>query len=238
MREAQPDKADKLDNQPIQIVEIQMLIPGIKTGKNPHKGLDSNEFSYNNADISSPLIWPLRNENGRNIIAEFFKPFKNQTVVDIGSGATANGYILAGFAEAKAFVAVEPNEEALEDLRGDLLYANEAKGSLKKLNKPLIPVSLVNDDGRSFLKRLPDQSVSIFTSGINETIIHGNPQHIKDIEAEIARVLHPEGAYINHYSAFSLNPSGFDEIEMPQKQKKELGVDYDRLTKYIRKSST
>jgi|GEM_PF-1691457 len=66
----------------------------------------------------------------------------------------------------------------------------------KYLSRELdIPVALVPEDMTTFLKRLPSNSVSVLTSGIDRQII--SDKYIPEIESEIVRVLSPSGALIS-----------------------------------------
>ena len=70
--------------------------------------------------------------------------------------------------------------------------------SIKKKGKEKIPASIVPEDMLSFLKRLPDNSISILCSGIDYFIItHDYGYQVKE---EISRVLDPNGALLNYSS--------------------------------------
>lgn len=60
----------------------------------------------------------------------------------------------------------------------------------------LIPTSAVKEDMLDFLRRLPDDSVSIFMFGIDTNIIEGR-KYIQELNQEIERVLSRNGGLIN-----------------------------------------
>lgn len=134
-------------------------------------------------------------------LREVFSSFKNQIVVDLGAGSYPYGYYIADSAEAKGYIGVEPNFPYY--LAGSLVRNTEIQYEdlpqsidvepRHLLNKT--PAVVVNEDMLSFLKRLPDNSVSIFCSGIDYYIIP--EQNYRDeVAKEIVRVLNPNGVYI------------------------------------------
>jgi len=104
-----------------------------------------------------------------------------QVVVDLGAGRELFAYNLAHEHGARAYIGVEPNHFAQLDAASDA-----AK----------MPFYVVGEDMLSFLQRLPDNSVSLFVFGIDDFILQGAESYKKNVEAEMARVLHPQGAEI------------------------------------------
>ncbi|MCK5125553.1 MAG: hypothetical protein KAR42_04795 [candidate division Zixibacteria bacterium] len=64
-----------------------------------------------------------------------------------------------------------------------------------------LPVSLVAEDMLTALRRLPNESVSILASGIDECIVPKDV-YAEKVEKEISRVLNPKGAFIGESSRF------------------------------------
>lgn len=83
-------------------------------------------------------------------------------------------------------------------------------GIIDRMDKHLagnfdIPYTLVPEDMKDFLKRIPDNSVSVFASGIDMDII-SQDMYAYEIESEITRVVSPSGAFISYKSR--LDPKG------------------------------
>lgn len=74
-----------------------------------------------------------------------------------------------------------------------------------------IPVVLIAEDMLAALERIPPHSVSVLASGIDRCI-HPQDEYVLEVEKEIARVLHPEGAFIGNFSIFQ-----------PKDLRKEIG---------------
>lgn len=127
----------------------------------------------------------------------FSSLFKNQTVVDLGAGPNIYGYRFTQVTGASAYVGVE------------LYFANALKTNLMIGNpEPLkeaksIPVAVVSEDMLTFLKRVPEKSVSILFSGIDEFILSND--YFDETYKEISRVLHPEGTFMKR-SMYKKNP--------------------------------
>lgn len=139
--------------------------------------------------------------------------FEGQVVVDLGAGSQhAVDYYIADRAGAKHYVGVDTSihdrliDEIVSVGNQDLIdYLEENDfdylGPLHESNET--PASFVIEDMLSFLKRIPDNSVSIFCSGIDRVII-SDERHREAIAQEIERVLHPEGGYIGSHSHIKL----------------------------------
>ena len=123
--------------------------------------------------------------------------FKDNILVDLGAGRNIDGYILANTALAKAYIGVEQyHSNALNTILSDMQYVRE-----RLKCKKLIPASIAAEDMLSFLTRLPDDSVAVLTSGI-DLVILSDDDYAKEVDQEIARVLHPDSAYLSFYSNF------------------------------------
>lgn len=130
------------------------------------------------------------------------KLFKDQILIDLGAGKSKYGYEIASLLHTKAYVAVEPcNTDSLYEkfTRGDLQSRPEFEQKNIIREYKSIPISIDDDDMLTFLRRLPDNSVSIQCSGIDRCIIQNRIYAAKVIE-EIERVLSDTGAYICYCS--------------------------------------
>jgi hypothetical protein len=146
------------------------------------------------------------------------KLFEGQIVIDLGAGTNENGILLSQELRAKAYVGVEPfSHRVLEYFVKNLDETREKKQknvtsvpkkefdakrfltSLPGFYKHRIPYSIVENDMLTFLKRLPDNSVSITMGGIDLTIIR-DPEYKKQVMQEIERVLSPQGAFLSYCS--------------------------------------
>ena len=157
-------------------------------------------------------------------LIEAAKHWQNQVLVDLGCGRRLDGYIIAKLAGARAYMAVDPYNlsrfyERLidkEESKGDTEFNERIKKvrsfiqnkgyDEKTVDRILnnidvhleghhLPVVLVAEDMVSALKRLPDNSVSIMTAGLDNCIIWRD-EYTELAEEEISRVLHPKGAYL------------------------------------------
>jgi SAM-dependent methyltransferase len=129
--------------------------------------------------------------------------FKDQVVVDLGAGATPAGYLLSELLRARAYVGVELyNYGSLEILMRTLSKNKRLnmgiEGDIKDspdFYKHNIPYSIVPSDILSFLRRLPDDSVSILMGGIDTGVI-SDDSYRRQIFEEIKRVLSKDGGFL------------------------------------------
>jgi hypothetical protein len=122
------------------------------------------------------------------------QPYKDQIVVDLGAGIMPYGLKISESLGAKGYIAVEPN------------FPNSLRENIYSHS---IPFTIIPEDMLTFLRRLPDESVSILTSGIDECILQSK-EYITSVEEEIERTLHQLGTYINYCSLFK--PKGLKRI--------------------------
>ncbi len=157
-----------------------------------------------------------------NFIKGLREKLAGQTIVDLGAGNTNFGYSLSLLLGASKYVAVEKFEDTAKKLGEELkkFKIKDGKISLENLGlydgrknlaeqemfpiNGLISASIVQDKILHFLKRLPDNSVSILTSGINYGLID-NTEYREAIALEIERVLDPKGLYISKSSDIKTN---------------------------------
>lgn len=197
----------------IKIVESKDLIPEIMERSSPEittSKSDSRSKTFPMpTEYTEALLPGLKYES----FIKFLGNLKDQVLVDIGAGQTPNGYYIATQAGARAYIGVESyNFEGLKENfdKGKKYIAKEAKEG----DHPLIPLALEREDMLAYLKRLPDHSVSILASGLDDFILV-DEQYRYELQEEIARVLHKDGAFINYDSA--LYPEGdginFERLE-------------------------
>jgi hypothetical protein len=152
---------------------------------------------------------------------------KDQVIVDLGASDTSLGYELASLLGAKAYIGVDIRSDAVrryeDELRGltssenrtrmidflkrkssayseGFLQSEEIEKTIDSaMGTEMIPASIIQDDFLSFLKRLPDDSVSVFTFGIDSNIIP-DEGYRQEISREIQRVLSQKGAYLTYTS--------------------------------------
>ena len=147
----------------------------------------------------------------KDYLEEVKKYFKNQIVVDLGCGTDLSMYRVCCISESKGYIGVD--KEYVPTLAHKLLsndiWEKHDKELIKisetikpRLNyERKVPAALAYEDALTFLKRLPDDSVSISASGLDIDVIPNN-EKTQEIEKEIERVLHKEGAYISMASRF------------------------------------
>ncbi len=133
-----------------------------------------------------------------------FSYFKDQIVVDLGAGIYWRPYMLMCKAEARGYIGVD--KFWAQRLAESLEFASR---NLKKIDAgisvfELIPVSVAAEDMLSFLKRVPRASVSVFHSGLEDSVI-SDLKYRAAMAKEIERVLHPHGAYVSHQLAFPVS---------------------------------
>jgi len=152
------------------------------------------------------------------------KLFRNQLVVDLGAGPGAVGYYFAALAGARGYVAVDKYcADGVIECGADEIkhFFKDKIGPLDFEVKPIQGIS-TEQDMLTFLKRLPDKSVSILASGIDGYLLP-DLRYTSDVTQEIGRVLSPEGVYICHDSpalSYFLDKSEIEPFK-PEKFRQE-----------------
>ncbi|MCK9379222.1 MAG: hypothetical protein M0P97_03735 [Candidatus Moranbacteria bacterium] len=156
-------------------------------------------------DLNRDAIFAVRGEDTAGFV---FSQFKDQIVVDLGCGYHARGYDFISLAGAKGYVGVDMYH-GNNFVEGNGFYSDERNKSIQKIaeRKHIVDASAASasfsaDDMLTFLKRLPDNSVSIFISGIDANVLDGNFRYIDEINREIQRVLNDKGAFVSYQSCF------------------------------------
>lgn len=145
-------------------------------------------------------------------LVEVKKFFKGKVIVDIGAGSYAENYNIARLLGAAGYVGIEPffAGKLLHSLR----YAE--RDELKELQIPLIKYAVVPEDAATFLKRIPDSSVCVTSTGTSG-IFSRDLNYATNIVAEIKRVLSPQGASLFYYSYI-----GEELAEQPEMKEEKL----------------
>jgi len=157
-------------------------------------------------------------------VEKFMKAVANTILVDLGANS-CNSYFLARALGARGYIGVDKFNPGEED---DFNEAYSTELWEKKLkNKNNVPLAVVQEDMLTFLKRLPDNSVSILTTGI-QIGIKGN--YSSQVEREIARVLDPKGAYLTYASVFEPKELKKEEPQI-QGQTDEVSHTFFKFTK-------
>lgn len=229
-----------MTNKKTKIVSVTKLIPSIKTEGltlyNPSKGInyDVNQSQVDKTTVSAfgeavntdfPghdyqttfayfTLHSLMHESCRQAPITFFN---DQIVVDLGSGAMEAGYLIAEFTGASSYIAVDPFCVPHQCI--DAVGVNP----YMYIDFPLrgIPAACVREDMLSFLKRLPDNSVSVLMSGIDELVMASSdaPKYREQVTQEIYRVLNPNGGFLQGF-----NNVGFysDKFNVERSSDREL----------------
>lgn len=218
------NKENIKNEEKVKIVPIEELIPDIKPVAeisveslpvSGNKFPDSFIYSFlRSFELSGVLqMKGLDSDLEESKLDIIRKRFKNKVVLDIGAGENSLGYFLAQLLGAKGYVGVEMNnaESLVNSLENYSAEDFEEKFKSFFPNKripdfELIPASVVKASMLETLKRIPTNSVNIFSFGLDNALIP-NIEYTKQVEEEMNRVLSEEGAFIRD-PAGSLAPKG------------------------------
>ena len=136
-------------------------------------------------------------------LVEAKKYFKGQIIVDIGCCTDISLYRVSCISKAKAYIGIDYANNYDANLRANLLseeyWKNHDQKSPPKEHKRDVVVGLAYEKAQDFLKRLPDNSVSVYAGGIDLCMVPSN-EAAAELEKEIIRVLSPDGAYMANCS--------------------------------------
>ncbi len=239
-------------------IPITEAIPGINTkglestnhvygeSGTPSYPIEStNPLGHANSVYSSEL-WDTNPDRKGKVLQFIEDTFEGQVVVDLGAGTSGLDYYIIDRAKASSYVGVDINLElqvvndiAISDDKElvdfnfntnvNPMYRFEYNRPAHEMNRT--PAVLVQSDMLSFLRRLPDNSVSIFCSGIDASII-SDKKHLDEIRGEIVRVLNPSGGYIGAHAHINLpNVENVEVESLPD------GTITTRLFRYKKKAS-
>jgi len=196
------DQLEKLEMMP-RLDRVDEIIPGIDTtglkiitnSKDiKESAIDLHKLERNSSysfptPYSSHIIEKSFNKFFKERTFKAFSSLKNQIVVDLGAGINRDMFLFLSDYKVKSYVAVEP-------FHYDTLFRNLINFHIRiKETK----CALVGEDMLTFLRRLPNNSVSLLTIGIDSAILNNNNYRNK-VEKEMVRVLDPKGAYLSYAS--------------------------------------
>jgi hypothetical protein len=207
--------AEESETKPkLKMVPVQDLIPNINLqdfGK--EQKIDTGQFKTASNDYSNifygffiePIEHPPR-PNGAieketlEKAEKILHRLKGQIVVDLGASDWPWIYKTANMFEARAYIGVDITP-----------FGRYFKSKVEReVSDIRIPASYVQEDMLTFLKRLPDNSVSIFACGIDCYILNDNLDYIENLEKEIARVLSFNGVCVRKGQDLAADPVGKD----------------------------
>lgn len=202
------DNVISLDNCPLQIPEDKE-----RYTKRVMDGMDLG------TPFSSDILHDLNTlEEKKPVVFESLKAkFKDVIIVDLGAGEGNNvdvstGYRIACILGAKGYIGVEPfNWQSL--FRCFLAQTKERTEIAGYGGKSmhLIPFNLVAEDAVTFMRRLPNDSVSLLNSGLSEIL--SEKTYVHDLKKEMARVLRPGAVCL---ISNSFNPEGLERTHENQ----------------------
>ena len=181
------------------LVPVKELIPGIKpadtTELTKQESIDSDTYAtdmYADKLVEDMDTAFARRYGGPRQDSLLSNGLQGQIVVDLGAG-NIQGYLASIAGKAKGYVAVDK----YQDLSG--LYSDKQKvletikeNHLLRMEERLpIPAATVKEDMLIFLRRLPDNSVSIISSG--HFALFQNDKYVWEVQKEMDRVLSPDG---------------------------------------------
>lgn len=186
---------------PIPVLPLAEMLPeidasGLPTfeeamaGWHPSKGLHGNPAYQNFIYRAYCLLCATANKEDEQL-ARGRARFRDQVIVDLGCGRSIDGYSLACGVEANAYVGVEPFHTAALFVAFSVGQQPHEVFEQVPLSGYMVPASVVCDHALAFLRRVPDDSVSIIASGLDRMIL--DDDYGLELEKEIVRTLHPEG---------------------------------------------
>lgn len=186
-------------NSGVPVVAVEKLLPGIDTrglyNENPDKYSKHQPYFRDSGGRSQYTAYSdiLKNIFTTGKRSEFFELLKGKIVVDLGAGMHPYVYSVAVESEASGYIAVDLwHGQHLKDELDERVYGSGQTESFPRVNaEKRIPASFIDEDMLTFLRRLPDHSVSIAAFGLGDGIIKG--QYAKEVNKEVQRVLHPNG---------------------------------------------
>lgn len=218
----------KFEEQNGLLVPVETLIPGIGPKSEEDYKTHGQGFKDTYADEFATMI-DLPFLRTRDEL-KHVRP-ESHPIVDLGCGPNPFGYFTAlainqGLYLNKSLIEENPKRNRFKgyvgvdkDESGLGASFQKPKRLLEEFNKTskrrkqgrsiLMPASVVYEDMLSFLKRLPDSSVSIMSSG--QVHVMNDHDENSAIEKEMARVLHRDGIAVLYETPF--RPSNYKGIK-------------------------
>lgn len=170
------------------IIKLQSLEP-INLVTKVNLGLDELiSKEHNDASDVGVSDAPFANfsfkylKNNPEAQKKIIKYFKDKVVIDLGAGTTDFGLQIAKLLKCKGYIAVEP-----------YFARNLAK---KIIDERDIPVAVVSEDAVSFLRKIPEHSVSIITFG-TDNLMFPDKTYNRELCFEIDRCTSSDGGCLN-----------------------------------------
>lgn len=139
-------------------------------------------------------------EEDQNYFNKLNQKLSGQILIDLGAGIDTSSYELFQKMNLKGYVAVEPFNMDLISWRFDYLKQEE---------NTHLPYKLWETDILQALENIPDNSVSILTSGLSNGLIE-DEHYCNEAKKLITQKLHPEGVYIS-WAAWNFIPSDLQQ---------------------------
>jgi hypothetical protein len=212
---------------------LERILPGIDLHELTRDSLgvyyapqlpETNDFDDNFLGLVAGRVIRPVSENEKRNQEKLRSLVAGRVLLDMGAGAFSNGYRVAEALGSKAYVGIEPfvGRKLHETIRHD----NEV--SLVSKGQPHIPFAVVKEGILSFLKRLPDNSACVLTSGIDVFVLRGfeetsgRDSDYGELEKELARVIGIDGVQISYSS--DVHPQEFkkETVGLFDVYKKEL----------------
>lgn len=175
----------------------------VSDGESIHEIIDEESKAEEDGISDAGFAVYMLSDFDRNpAYLEKVKPyFEGKIVVDIGAGRSANGYKIAKQLGCKAYIAVEP------------YYAKSLMRKFSNVKDKDMPLAVTSDDALTFLKNIPDNSVSIMTFGTDGLMLR-DAEYNHKLGKEIARCLSKDGAFLSSESVLvPITEDGEQEIE-------------------------
>ncbi|MFZ5955680.1 MAG: hypothetical protein ACOYT4_04600 [Nanoarchaeota archaeon] len=124
----------------------------------------------------------------------------NQVLIDLGCGQNYYGYKIAKLCGFNAYVGVDKVADKRYNVKvGGREKVPDSIRSLgfdfeERIPQEEIPSVFVQEGMLTFLRRLPSESVSLMTNGVDDNIIEG--KYRENVKKEIYRCLSPNGFYL------------------------------------------
>jgi hypothetical protein len=199
------------------VVSIEELIPSIRK-----EGLSSlNHYSKPEIEGGFSSIESPYSHNAVEYLAglsedsikEFREAFKDVVIVDIGAGENLHGYQTACLLGAKGYIAVEPfnHGKLAENFIHDFMAERFKRTFMDNLKSRLgsgfdnlevkeIPFNIAIEDGLSFLQRIPNNVVAVFTFGLGDKAAIYDDVYYEKMRKQLGRVIKPGTYYIQSNS--------------------------------------
>jgi hypothetical protein len=139
-------------------------------------------------------------EEGGDTVGGWLGTLKGQVMVDIGAGASCDGYRFARMLDAKAYIGIEAH-------CADILVSNINRHVESEKGNQM-PFVIISEDMCQALGRFPSGSVSVLASAI-DSFLYRNGKYLEKVAEEVSRVTGNGGKFIAYLS--DIVPPGMQE---------------------------